>query len=108
MTNGYAAACGCATRLRPAGFAVASWKQWRRCRKRVGELLKLGVSKDWAVAVGISRKSYWHLSRTMATQWGLNDTWLQSQGLVSVRNIWIAFHYPAANQSGIRVARASP
>jgi len=80
------------------------WKQWRRCRKRVRELLKLGVSKAWAIPVALSRKSYWHLSRTMATQWGMNDAWLESQGLVSVRNIWIAFHYPAANPSGIRGA----
>ena len=76
------------------------WKQWKRCRKRVGELLKLGVSERQAVLTALSRKSYWHLSRTMATQWGLNDAWLKSQGLVSVRELWIAFHYPAANQSG--------
>jgi len=80
------------------------WKQWRRCRKRVGELLKLGVSKEWAIPVALSRKSYWHLSRTMATQWGMNDAWLKSQGLISVRDLWIAFHYPAANPSGIRGA----
>jgi len=76
------------------------WKQWRRCRKRVGELLKLGVSERQAVLTALSRKSYRHLSRTMATQWGLSDTWLKSQGLTSIRELWIAFHYPAANQSG--------
>jgi RNA-directed DNA polymerase len=80
------------------------WKQWRRCRKRVRELLKLGVSKRQAVMTALSRKSYWHLSRTMATQWGLNDAWLKSQGLVSIRDLWIAFHYPAANHSWIRAA----
>lgn len=78
------------------------WKQWRRCRKRVGELLKLGVSQKQAVLTALSRKSYWHLSRTMATQSGMTDAWLASQGLVSMRDIWIAFHYPAANQSGLR------
>ena len=77
------------------------WKQWRRCRKRVGELLKLGVSERQAVLTALSRKSYWHLSRTKATQVGLNDAWLKSQGLVSVRDLWISFHYPAANQSGL-------
>jgi RNA-directed DNA polymerase len=76
------------------------WKQWRRCRKRVGELLKRGVSERQAILTALSRKSYWHLSRTMATHWGLNDAWLKSQGLVSVRDLWITFHYPAANQSG--------
>jgi RNA-directed DNA polymerase len=80
------------------------WKQWRRCRKRVGELLKLGVSERQAVLTALSRKSYWHLSRTMATQWGLNDTRLKSLGLVSLRDLWIAFHYPAANLSGARAA----
>lgn len=77
------------------------WKQWRRCRKRVGELLKLGVSQKQAVLTALSRKSYWHLSRTMATQWGMNDAWLKSQGLISMRELWIAYHYPVANQSGL-------
>jgi hypothetical protein len=35
---------------------------------------------------------------------GMNDAWLESQGLVSVRTLWIAYHYPAANQSGKRDA----
>ena len=77
------------------------WKQWRRCRKRVGELLKLGVSKEWAIPVALSRKSYWHLSRTMATQWGMNDAWLKSQGLVSVRDLWIAFSARGGSASGM-------
>jgi RNA-directed DNA polymerase len=53
-------------------------------------------------------------------QWGLNDAWLKSQPsrrrdgpppggsdrrerqlLVSIRELWIAFHYPASNQSGL-------
>lgn len=80
------------------------WKQWRRCRKRVGKLLKLGVSERQAVLTALSRKSYWHLSRTMATQWGMNDKWLESQGLISMRERWIAFHYPATNQSGLSAA----
>ena len=96
------------------------WKQWRRCRKRVRELLKLGVSERQAVLTALSRKSYWHLSRTMATQSGLTNAWLKSQPsrrrdsppqggsdrrerqrLVSVRELWIAFHYPVSNQSGL-------
>jgi RNA-directed DNA polymerase len=80
------------------------WKQWRRCRKRVRELLKLGVSQRQAVLTALSRKSYWHLSRTMATQCGMTNAWLKSQGLVSMREMWIAFHYPTANPSGFRDA----
>ena len=76
------------------------WKQWKRCRKRVGELLKLGVNERQAVLTALSRKGYWHLSRTMATQSGMTNLWLESQGLVSIRKLWIAYHYPAANQPG--------
>ena len=67
------------------------WKQWRRCRKRVSELLKLGVSERQAVRTALSRKSFWHLSRTKATQMGTTNAWLKEQGLVSVRELWIAF-----------------
>jgi len=75
------------------------WKQWRRCRKRVRELLKLGVSPNCAIPTALSRKSYWHMARTLATQSGMTNEWLASQGLISVRTLWIAFHYPAANPS---------
>ena len=77
------------------------WKQWRRCRKRVRELLKLGVSPNCAIPTALSRKSYWHMARTLATQSGMTNAWLESQGLVSVRKLWIAFHYPATNPSGL-------
>jgi RNA-directed DNA polymerase len=38
------------------------WKQWRRPRTRIGNLLKLGTSKRHAISTGISRKGYWRLS----------------------------------------------
>ena len=44
-----------------------------------------GVSERQAVLTALSRKSYWHLSRTMPTQWGLNAAWLKSQGSENVR-----------------------
>ena len=66
----------------------------------MGELLKLGVNERHAVLTALSRKGYWHLSRTMATQSGMTNHWLESQGLVSIRKLWIAYHYPAANQPG--------
>jgi hypothetical protein len=45
--------------------------------------------------------SPWHMARTLATQSGMTNAWLESQGLVSVRTLWIAFHYPASNLSGL-------
>ncbi len=65
------------------------WKQWRLTRTKVGNLLKLGVGKRTAILTGISSKSYWHLSRSKATQVGMTNDWLKAQGLVSIRELWM-------------------
>jgi RNA-directed DNA polymerase len=71
------------------------WKQWRRCRNRIRNLLKLGTSLEAAKSVGLSRKGPWRLSRTLATQTGMTNNWLKKQGLVSVKELWVGIHYPA-------------
>jgi RNA-directed DNA polymerase len=70
------------------------WKQWRRCRTRVRALIRLGTPEKSAVLAGLSRKAYWHSARTLGTQSGMTDRWLAEQGLLSVRELWIAVHYP--------------
>jgi len=68
------------------------WKQWRLCRTKVRNLLGLGVRKRHAVLTAISSKSYWHLSRTAATQAGMTNDWLTAQGLISIRALWMKAH----------------
>jgi len=68
------------------------WKQWRWARTKVRNLLALGTHRRQAVKTAISRKSYWHLSKTLATQSGMTKEWLASQGLLSVRDLWIKAH----------------
>lgn len=68
------------------------WKQWRWARTKVRHLLALGTSRSHAILTAISRKSYWHLSKTLATQTGMTNQWLASQGLLSVRALWIKAH----------------
>jgi RNA-directed DNA polymerase len=70
-------------------------KQWGRARKRIGELIRLGSPKYQAILTGLSRKGYWHLAKTYATNCGLSKEYLQDQGLVSLRTLWIGIHYPA-------------
>ncbi|MEO0488420.1 MAG: group II intron reverse transcriptase/maturase [Cyanobacteria bacterium J06659_2] len=65
------------------------WKQWRRPRTRIQKLLALGSDKRHAILTGISRKGYWHLSRTLATQTGMTNEWLAQQGLLSIRDLWM-------------------
>ncbi len=71
------------------------WKQWRRARKRIGELIKLGAPRYHAILTGLSRKGYWHLAKTLSTNCGLGNDYLQKQGLTSIRTLWIGIHYPA-------------
>jgi RNA-directed DNA polymerase len=70
-------------------------KQWRRTKTRIRKLLSFGASKSQAIPVGISSKGPWRLARTYATQLGMNNAWLKEQGLLSVRDLWIASHYPS-------------
>lgn len=68
-------------------------KQWRKARTRVRKLMQLGCRKDSAVFLGASQKGYYRLAKTMATHSGMGNSWLEKQGLVSVRDLWIRFHY---------------
>ena len=70
-------------------------KQWGRARKRIGALISLGSPKHQAILTGLSRKGYWHLAKTYATNCGLSKQYLEDQGLVSLRTLWIGIHYPA-------------
>lgn len=70
------------------------WKQWRWCRTKVRNLLKLGTSLKAAIDVGLSRKGPWRLARTLATQTGMTNQWLKDQGLLSVKELWVSIHYP--------------
>jgi len=64
------------------------WKQWRRPRKRRRELIRLGVPRRQAIRHARSRKGYWHMAKTTASGVGLNNAWLQGQGLLSMKTLW--------------------
>jgi RNA-directed DNA polymerase len=64
-------------------------QQWRRLRTRITNLLKLGTTKRQAILTGISRKGYWRLSKTLATHTGMTNEWLEQQGLLSIKHLWM-------------------
>ncbi|WP_316431587.1 hypothetical protein [Leptolyngbya sp. NK1-12] len=70
-------------------FGERSVEPWRRPRTRIANLLKLGTTKRHAILTGISRKGYWRLSKTLATQTGMTNEWLEQQGLLSIRKLWM-------------------
>ena len=68
------------------------WKQWRKAGTKVANLLALGTNRRQAIMTAISRKGYWHLAKTLATQTGMTNEWLQRQGLLSIRQLWMKAH----------------
>ncbi len=61
-------------------------------RAKVRNLLALRTGKRQASMTALSSKSYWHLSRTLATQTGMTNDWLKSRGLMSIRDLWMKAH----------------
>lgn len=73
---------------------MAYWRQWRKPRTKVRNLMKLGVRVQSAVACGITSKGPWRSSKTPGIQEALSNAYLKSEGLVSLRDGWIKLHYP--------------
>lgn len=74
---------------------MCCWKQWRKSRRRIRELIKPGVKVREAISLVLSRKSYWRISKTLATNSGLSITYVERIGLISVRALWCKIHHPA-------------
>jgi RNA-directed DNA polymerase len=51
------------------------WKQWKRPRTRVGNLMKRRTARKWAVMVGNTRKGAWRLSKNGTVCAALPDDW---------------------------------
>ena len=48
------------------------WKQWKKPRTRMRNLIKLGVAEQYAVIIAYSRRKYWFVSNNKAVVWKLN------------------------------------
>ncbi len=64
------------------------WKQWRRPRRRRQMLIRVGVPMRQAIRHARSRKSYWHMAKTIASGVGLTNAWLEERGLISIKTLW--------------------
>jgi len=51
-------------------------------------LIRLGVPRRQAIRHARSRKSYWHMSKTIASGVGLTNAWLTEQELLSLKTLW--------------------
>lgn len=73
---------------------MAYWRQWRRPRTKVRNMMRLGVHVKAAVACGITSKGPWRSAKTPGIQQALSNDYLKSQGLYALRDGWTALHYP--------------
>jgi len=73
---------------------MAYWRQWRKPRTKVRNLMKRGVRVQSAVACGITSKGPWRSSKTPGINQALSLKYLKSEGLYSLRDGWIKLHYP--------------
>lgn len=70
------------------------WRQWRKPRTKVRNLMKRGVHVQAAVACGTTSKGPWRSSKTPGIQQALSLNYLKNEGLYSLRDGWIKVHYP--------------
>lgn len=72
---------------------MAYWRQWRKPRTKVRNLMRLGVHVQAAVACGITSKGPWRSSKTPGINQALSNASLKKAGLVTLRDGWIKLHY---------------
>ena len=58
------------------------WKQWKRPKTRIAELVRRGIHPDDAGPVGASRKGPWRLSKVKWVVFALSEDYFASLGLV--------------------------
>ena len=72
---------------------MAYWRQWRKPRTKVRNLMKRGVHVQTAVACGITSKGPWRSSKTPGINQALSNAYLKSAGLYELRDGWIRLHH---------------
>ena len=62
-------------------FRAVIRKHWKNRKTRVRELLKRGVSRNYAITTGCARKGPWRMSKVKWVNIALPDAYFKSLGL---------------------------
>jgi group II intron reverse transcriptase/maturase len=71
---------------------VVIWKQWKRNRKRILSLEKLGIGKEEAKGLTYCRKGYRFIGNSCVLQRALSNKRLKKRGLVSLLDHYLKVH----------------
>lgn len=64
------------------------WKQWKKCKTKRENLIKLGISEEDAREHSGSRKGYWRMADTRAMHMALNNKTLEKLGYTSLTSAY--------------------
>lgn len=68
------------------------WKQWKKPKTKIRNLIKLGVSKDLAYVTANSRRGHWYVTHTMAVNIALTKERLTCSGFNDLANAYQSVH----------------
>ena len=63
---------------------MVKWKQWKRTKTKILNLVQLGVSKYKAYEWANTRKSYWHTAKSWILSTTLSNDYLKHLGYPSL------------------------
>ena len=68
------------------------WKQWKKPRTKVKNLIRMGVPKDWAWQAGNSRRGYWFTTQTVAVKMAMTKERLIGGGFYDLAIAYQSVH----------------
>ena len=68
------------------------WKQWKKPRTKVGNLIKMGVPEDLAYQAGNSRRGYWFTTHTLAINMAMTKERLINRGFYDLATAYQSVH----------------
>lgn len=69
-------------------FRMYIWKQWKRCRTRYRNLLRLGIPEKYAKMAAGSRKKYWFMSKVTTVERAISNERLASLGYFDIQEAY--------------------
>ena len=68
------------------------WKQWKKPRTKMRNLIKLGIPEHYAATIAYSRRKYWYISNNKAVIWALNKERLINSGFYDLATAYQSVH----------------
>ena len=68
------------------------WKQWKKPKTKVRNLIKMGVPEDLAYQAGNSRRGYWFTTHTLAVNMGMTKERLINSGFYDLATAYQSVH----------------